>query len=70
MSPLAPHINVVTYCTLGGELLEEHGVTDDYLRVLREMFEDVRVVSTDSCECAFCTDERARYQADAEQEAR
>lgn len=69
MPILPPHIHVVTFCSLGGELLEEHGVTSDYLRVLQEMFEDVRVLSVDTCACEYCTDERARYQSGETQEA-
>jgi hypothetical protein len=61
---LPPRIHVVTFQSLAGVLLEEHGVTGDYLRVLREMFEDVRVLSVDRCTCEHCTDERARYLAE------
>lgn len=66
MSLLPPRIHVVCFLSLGGELLEEHGVTSDYLRVLREMFEDVRVLSVDTCACIYCTDERERYQASSD----
>jgi hypothetical protein len=57
------HISVVEFHTITGVPLTEHGVSADYLVALQEMFQDVRVVSTDACDCPCCWDERAKHAA-------
>lgn len=54
-------IHVVEFHTQTGQPLTEHGVTPSVLDALQEMFEDVRVVSTNTCGCEFCASERERH---------